>query len=64
MDNPQAYLVGQKILNFDDFYGFLQSVLDDKDVWQNPRQQLTQWLYSQRDGNSCQRLAEILRLEK
>ena len=64
MDNPQDYLVGQKILNFDDFYGFLQSVLDDKDVWQNPRQQLTQWLYSQRDGNSCQRLAEILRLEK
>lgn len=64
MDNPEDYLVGQKILNFDDFYAFLQSVLDGKDAWQDARQQLTRWIYAQRDGNSCDRLAEVLGLEK
>ncbi len=64
MDNPEDYLVGQKIMHFDDFYAFLESVLDGKDTWQDARQQLTRWLYTERNGNSCYRLAEILGLEK
>ncbi len=64
MDNPEDYLVGQKILSFGDFYEFLASVLDGRDAWQDARQQLTHWLYTYRDGNSCYRLAELLGLEK
>ena len=64
MDNPEDYLVGQKILSFEDFYAFLASVLEGKDAWQEARQQLTRWLYTHRDGNSCDRLAETLGLEK
>lgn len=64
MDNPEDYLVGQKIMNFGDFYDFLASVLEGRDAWQAARQQLTRWLYTYRDGNSCDRLAEILGLEK
>lgn len=64
MENPEDFLVGQKIMNFAHFYDFLHSVLEGQDDWQPARQALIQWLYTCRDGSSCRRLAQILKLEK
>ena len=64
MDNPEDFLVGQQIMHFTDFYAFLQSVLEGRDPWQEKRQALARWLYTYHDGNACQRLAELLGLEK
>lgn len=64
MDDPERFLVGHRIETFSDFYGFLESVLSGSDPWQPKRKALMDWLYEKQDGNSCQRLAALLGLEK
>lgn len=64
MENPEDFLVGEQIRDFPAFYAFLESVLEGRDDWRARRQALCRWLYRDRDGGSCQRLADALGLEK
>lgn len=64
VDDPEKYLSGPKIYTFEDFFAFLTDVCNGKDAYAAHRRELTEWLYTHRDGNACQRLAAFMGLEK
>lgn len=64
VDNLEAYLVGHKIYQFEEFFGFLKAVCAGEDPYAKQRRALTQQLFAHSDGQSCRRIVEILKLEK
>ena len=64
MPDPERYLVGEKIYTFDQFFAFLKDVRDGNDTFKAEREALGKWLFEQHDGNSCQRIAEMMGLQK
>lgn len=64
VENLEDYLVGHRIYDFKDFFGFLEDVCRGEDSYGPAREALTDSLFTHRDGGSCRRIAEILGLEK
>ncbi len=60
VDNPEFFLAGHEIYNFDDFVAFFEDVAADRDEYKQKRETLLPWLYKYRDGRSCERLLEFL----
>lgn len=64
VDDPEKFLCGPKIYNFEDFFGFLTDVCNGRDAYAEHRRELIPWIYDYQDGNNCQRLAAFMGLEK
>lgn len=62
VDNPDFYLTGKRIISFKDFISFIQDVSSDVDQFFADRKRLSEWLYDYRDGRSCERLANFLKI--
>jgi CDP-glycerol glycerophosphotransferase (TagB/SpsB family) len=62
MDNPQDILAGPVLYTIEDFYRFLCNVIDEKDDYKVIRERVLEKIYQFRDGNSCKRLAEHMKL--
>lgn len=62
VDNPDELIGGQIINDKNDFVSFINDVLNNKDPYQEKRHEVFDKSYKFHDGNSCQRLAELLKL--
>ena len=62
--DPEEYLAGHKIYDFQDFFAFLESVCRGDDPYAASRRALTDRLFAHKDGQSCRRITEILGLVK
>lgn len=63
-DNIEEYLAGAHIYNFREFLAFLESVQAGEDTYGDVRRTLAQKVFTHHDGESCRRIAELLKLEK
>lgn len=64
VDDPEMFLTGPKIYDFSDFFAFLQDVCGGKDAYSDRRQELIHWIFDHTDGRCCERIVELLGLEK
>ena len=64
VEDPEPYLAGQKIFDFDDMLAFIKSVAEEKDLYAEKRHALQDYLFDYRDGNAAKRLADFMGLEK
>lgn len=64
MDDPEDFMVGHKIFRFADLLRFLSDVTGGVDPYRSEREWLANWLYKYRDGNSCQRIVEVMGLKQ
>lgn len=62
VDNPDELIGGQIINDKNDFVSFINDVLNNKDPYKKKRHEVFNKSYKFHDGNSCQRLAELLKL--
>jgi len=62
VDNPETLMAGNIILNYDDFCGFILSVLKELDYYAEERDNLSKLIWKYHDGNSSKRLAEHMGL--
>ena len=62
VDDPDPYIPGMKIMNFNDFMKFIDDVAKGKDPFKEKRHQVFDYVYQYHDGNSCKRLAELMQL--
>ncbi|MCI9182838.1 MAG: teichoic acid biosynthesis protein TagF [Acholeplasmatales bacterium] len=63
VENIEDYLVGPSIYTFEDFVNFVDDVDKEKDTFAEKREELIDFLYKYKDGNSCKRIVEILGLD-
>ena len=59
---PEQLMGGQVITNQLDFINFIDSVLKNEDPYKNKRHKIFDKVFKFHDGNSCQRLANFLKL--
>lgn len=64
VEDPEEYLAGHKIYDFQGFFAFLESVCRGDDPYAAARRELTDRLFVHKDGQSCRRITEILGLVK
>ena len=64
VEDPEPYLAGQKIFDFDGMLSFIKSVAEEKDLYAEKRHALQDYLFDYRDGNAAKRLADFMGLEK
>lgn len=62
VDDPQELIGGQIIYNEHDFMNFIFDVLDNKDPYKEKRNEIFNKVYKFHNGDSCQRLADFLKL--
>ena len=62
VENPEDYIVGDKINSLEDMLRFMDKVGKGVDEFGIQRKELCNWLYKYQDGNSCARIAEFLNL--
>lgn len=62
VDNPEDFLVGEKIFTLEDLMRFCEDVINEKDQYKDKRENICEWLYDDCDGNSCERLADFLKI--
>lgn len=62
VETPVDFLVGEKIYTFEDFLKFIEDVYYGRDEYTKQREELMDWLYSYRDGKSCERLVKFLNM--
>ena len=53
---------GNLINTYDDFVGFIEDIIKNNDKFKNERTKLRDIIYTYKDGNSCQRLVEFLKI--
>ncbi len=62
VDNPDELIGGQIINDKNDFVSFINDTLNNKDPYKEKRHEVFNKSYKLHDGNSCQRLAKLLKL--
>lgn len=60
VDNPEFFMPGDIIHDFNQFFHFLKKVQAGEDTYAKERRELSEWLYEHHDGNSCERILEIV----
>lgn len=60
VDNPEFFLAGHHIYTIYDFIEFLKDISLGKDIYRRQRNELCNWLYEYKDGNSCERIVRFL----
>lgn len=61
-DDIHEFIAGHEIYKLEDFYIFLNDIIDNKDIYKKKREELLEYCYDYKDGNACSRLAELLDL--
>lgn len=64
VDDPKKFIGGPIINNFDDMKDFIYDVLNGKDTYKTKRNNIFNIVFEYHDGNSCERLARFLKLER
>lgn len=64
IDNYYDFMPGEKLYSTDDLKNFIKNVYEGKDTHKKQREELCDWIYEHKDGQSCKRLADFLGLVK
>lgn len=64
VDDPKTLMAGHFIYQIEDFIQFIECVLRDEDPYQKERHELFDYIFKYHDGNSSQRVADFLGLER
>jgi len=59
-ENIFDYIIGEHILNVDDFIKFINNVADGKDILKEKRDEMTKLFHKYPDGNSTERVYNVL----
>ncbi len=59
-ENVFDYIIGQHILNVDDFITFIKNIAEEKDVLKEQREQITHKFHKYTDGNSTERVYNVI----
>ena len=62
VENINDFLPGEKIYTFDELLLFIKNTINGTDAHEEERLKLMNWMYTYRDGDSCKRLSEFLKL--
>ena len=62
--DPEPFLAGQKIFEFDGLLSFIRDVAEGTDEFKEKRHALQEYLFDHHDGNAAQRLADFMELKK
>lgn len=62
VDNPEFFLTGSHIYKLKDMVNFIQDVKNNKDEYKEERRKLCDWLYEYKDGLSCERIVNFLKM--
>ncbi len=62
VDDPTTLMGGHLIKNYSDLMKYFEDVIKCKDLYQQKRRKIIDYLYEFQDGKSCKRLAEFLKL--
>lgn len=62
VENPEKFIVGQKIFSIDDLKQFIEDINNGNDLYKIEREKLKNWLYTYQDGNSSERIVRFLKL--
>lgn len=60
VDNVEDYMPGNLIKNYEDFMNFIRDIIVNNDRFRKEREELLDYIYKYRDGNSCKRLMKFL----
>lgn len=63
VDNVHELMAGHEIYNFHDMKSFIDDVISENDVYRHQRKKLRNYIFKYHDGNSSERLADLLGLE-
>lgn len=61
-DDIHEFIAGHEIYNMQDFYNYLNDIIDGKDPYRKKRHELTEYCYDYKDGKACERLVKLLDL--
>lgn len=61
-DDIHEFIAGHEIYNMQDFYNYLNDIIEDKDPYEKKRQDLIDYFYDYKDGKACERLVKLLDL--
>lgn len=64
VDDIHELMAGHEVYNIDDFYNFINDVTNEKDDYKKRRKEMRDYIYSHHDGNSSERLINLLGLKK
>lgn len=64
VDDIHKLIAGHEIYNINELYNFIEEISNGEDIYKTKRQKIRDFTYNCHDGNSCQRLVELLKLEK
>ena len=62
VDDIHKLIAGQEIYNIEDMMKFIKDVSDENDIYKDKREEIKNYIYEFNDGNSCERLAKLLKL--
>lgn len=62
VDNPDDYIAGPKIYNYNELLTFFKDVANEHDKYKKQREELCAKIYKYRDGDSCRRIVEFMGL--
>lgn len=62
VDDIHKLIAGQEIYNIKDMMKFIKDVSDENDIYKDKREKIKNYIYEFNDGNSCERLAKLLKL--
>lgn len=62
VEDYNSVLPGEHINDFSQFISFIDGVICGKDEFRYEREKLCDWLYNYRDGDSCKRLVDFMKI--
>lgn len=62
VDDPHEMMAGHEIKDYDDLLMFIKDINESRDVFRDERKELFDRVFKYHDGNSCKRVAELLKL--
>ena len=62
VEDIHTLIAGQEIYNLSDFKKFVSDIINEIDLFKQRRKEVREYIYNINDGNSCKRLAELLKI--
>lgn len=62
VDNIYDYMPGEWIYTYREFVKFVNDIISGIDRYEDSRKKLLNWMYEYKDGNSCERLTDFLKI--
>ena len=62
VEDIHQLIAGHEIYSIDDMVKFIKDISEENDIYREKRKKIRDYIYDYHDGNSCERLAKLLKL--